>query len=205
MRTAATPALTISLCVAFLAILALLHVLEPEFNPPHLISEYQLGRFGWLMSLAFFSLGGASIALFAAIRRDLHTTSGRLGLWWLLVIGLAYFGAGIFPPDRARFIVSLLHGISGLIVIFSSPIVFTLVSRALLSDQASAQWTRGLVWAAGLAWLGLLLFYGSIALFRGGPVSDSVIVGWTNRFMIATYTAWLITAASRIQSHRQQT
>jgi hypothetical protein len=48
-------------CVAFLAILSVLHVLEPEFNPPHLISEYQLGRFGWLMSLAFFCLGAASL------------------------------------------------------------------------------------------------------------------------------------------------
>jgi hypothetical protein len=37
----------------------MLHVLEPEFNPPHLISEYQLGRFGWLMSLAFIvGVGG---------------------------------------------------------------------------------------------------------------------------------------------------
>ena len=51
MRTKAT--LAIGLCVAFLAILSVLHVLEPEFNPPHLISEYQLGRFGSWMSLAF--------------------------------------------------------------------------------------------------------------------------------------------------------
>src|SRR5262245_9506372 len=33
MRMKAT--LAIGLCVAFLAILSLLHVLEPEFNPPH--------------------------------------------------------------------------------------------------------------------------------------------------------------------------
>jgi hypothetical protein len=35
--------LAIGLCVAFLAILSVLHVVEPEFNAPHLISEYQLG------------------------------------------------------------------------------------------------------------------------------------------------------------------
>jgi hypothetical protein len=33
----------IGLCVAFLGILSVLHLLEPEINPPHLISEYQLG------------------------------------------------------------------------------------------------------------------------------------------------------------------
>ena len=77
MHTKAT--LAIGLCVAFLAILSVLHVLEPEFNPPHLISEYQLGRFGWLMSLAFFCLGAASLALFAAARQEIDARRGRLG------------------------------------------------------------------------------------------------------------------------------
>src|SRR5215510_15610999 len=102
MQTKAT--LAIGLCVAFLAILSLLHVLEPEFNPPHLISEYQLGHFGWLMSLAFFCLGAASIALFAATRQHVHTGPGRFGNWGLLIIGVAYFVGGVFPPDRERFL-----------------------------------------------------------------------------------------------------
>jgi hypothetical protein len=42
MRTKGT--LAIGLCLAFLTILSVLHLLEPEFNPPHFISEYQLGR-----------------------------------------------------------------------------------------------------------------------------------------------------------------
>jgi hypothetical protein len=31
--------------------LTMLHFLEPEFNSGHLISEYQLGDYGFLMSL----------------------------------------------------------------------------------------------------------------------------------------------------------
>jgi len=77
MHTKAT--LAIGLCVAFLAILSVLHVLEPEFNPPHLISEYQLGRFGWLMSLAFFCLGAASFVLFAVARQAVRTGPDSLG------------------------------------------------------------------------------------------------------------------------------
>ena len=68
MRTKATLSLAIGLCVACVAILIALHLLEPEFNPPHLVSEYQLGRFGWLMSLVFFCLGAASFALFVGKR-----------------------------------------------------------------------------------------------------------------------------------------
>src|SRR5262245_52233571 len=41
--------LSFGLSVAFLALLAVLHVLEPEFNSGHLISEYQLGKYGCLM------------------------------------------------------------------------------------------------------------------------------------------------------------
>src|SRR5262245_8114629 len=77
-------ALAIGLCVAFLAILCVLHALEPEFNPPHLISEYQLGRFGWLMSLAFFCLGAAWLGLVAAARREIDTRPGTVGTWGLL-------------------------------------------------------------------------------------------------------------------------
>src|SRR5215510_1767478 len=104
MSTRTTSGTAIGLSVAFLCILSLLHVWEPDYNPPHLISEYQLGRFGWLMSLAFFCLGGALIALFAAARQHIPTQSGRFWTWGLLVISAAYFVAGIFPPDRQTFL-----------------------------------------------------------------------------------------------------
>jgi hypothetical protein len=75
------------LWLAFVAILAALHVLEPEFNAGgHLISGYELGNYGWLMSLAFFCLGGASFSasfsLCYAIKNDLLIMGGRVGTWW---------------------------------------------------------------------------------------------------------------------------
>ena len=196
MRTKAT--LAIGLCVAFLAILSVLHVLEPEFNPPHLISEYQLGRFGWLMSLAFFCLGAASLALFAAARQGIHTR--RFGTWGLLIIGIAYFCAGIFPPDPKWFVGSLLHGIGGLIVIFGSPTVFTLVSKGFVRNEASASAARPLIWTAALTWLSLSLFYGSIIAFGGAPRSDGIVVGWTNRILITTFVLWFLVAAFHVGS-----
>jgi Protein of unknown function (DUF998) len=174
--------------------------MEPEFNPPHLISEYQLGRIGWLMSLAFFCLGAASLALFAAARQGIHTRSGRFGTWGLLIIGVAYFCAGIFPPDPKWFVSSLLHGIGGLIVIFGSPMVFTLVSKGLERNDASATAARPLIWTATLTWLSLSLFYGSIIAFQGAPRSDSIVVGWTNRFLITTFVLWLLVAAFHVRS-----
>jgi Protein of unknown function (DUF998) len=54
---------------AFLIILFLLHFLEPEFDPSwRLISEYELGNYGWLMRVAFFSMAVGSISLFITLR-----------------------------------------------------------------------------------------------------------------------------------------
>jgi hypothetical protein len=187
---------SLAFVAAFLLLLIVLYFLEPEFNPPHLISEYELGRFGWLMSLAFFCLGMGSLCLLGALWSDLQTKGGRIGRWWLILIGIAYIGAGVFAPDPSSSAEGLLHGLSGLVVIFGSPIVFTLLWRSLIRDPLSVQVSRLLKWTTLLTWLGLVLFCGSIIIFYGlTPGSGTIVVGWTNRFMIATYCAWLMIAA----------
>ena len=143
------------------------------------------------MSLAFFCLGAASLALFAVERREIHTRAGRFGTWGLLTIGVAYFCAGIFPPDPKWFVSSLLHGIGGLVVIFGSPMVFMLVSKGLVRNEASATAARPLIWTATLTWLSLAFFYASIVGFRGTPRFGSIVVGWTNRILITTFALWL--------------
>jgi hypothetical protein len=184
------------LVITFLILLTLLHFLEPEFNSPHLISEYELGNFGFLMSLAFFCLGTGSLFLARAIWSDLQTKGGHLGRWWLLFIGIAYIGAGIFTPDPASIVESRLHGIFGIIVIFSSPIVFTLLSRSIVHHEQWSVVPRIVTWMTILTWLGLISFYASIFIFYGmARGSDPVVVGLMNRFMIAAYSAWLITVA----------
>ena len=149
----------------FLVLLIVLYCVEPEFNPPHLISEYELGRFGYLMSLAFFSLGVGSLLVACALGSDVQTKIGRVGTWWLVVIGVAYIGAGIFGPDPACVIESRLHGLSGLIVIFSSPIVFTLLTTSLMRNQRWSGARHLLKWATIAVWLGVVSFYSSTIYF----------------------------------------
>ena len=69
----------IVLAVAFLAILFSLHFLEPEFDPSwRMINEYEIGRFGWLMTLAFFCWGGSVLALQQALRTSLQNAGGMI-------------------------------------------------------------------------------------------------------------------------------
>jgi len=63
-RSRALARVAVALSVTFLALLALLHFLEPEFDPSwRMISEYELGRYGWLMTIAFFAWGGSVLIL----------------------------------------------------------------------------------------------------------------------------------------------
>src|SRR5215471_261843 len=92
--------LSLGLSVAFFALLAVLHVLEPEFNSGHLISEYQLGDYGFLMSLAFCLLGASALLVALSLGPCLHTRGGRIGWWGLLVIGAAFLSAVSFLQSR---------------------------------------------------------------------------------------------------------
>ncbi len=51
--------------VTFLVLLAALHLIKPELDPSwHMVSEYEIGRYGWVMMLAFLSLALSCVALF---------------------------------------------------------------------------------------------------------------------------------------------
>jgi len=63
-------------------LIVMLHGLKPEIDPSwRFISEYALGRYGWLMSIAFVTFGVAHLALVADARRYLSGSwPGRLAL-----------------------------------------------------------------------------------------------------------------------------
>jgi hypothetical protein len=71
--------LSLSLVATFIGLLAVLHFLKPEFNSGHLISESQLGRFGSMMSLAFWSFGIGAMLLAQVIRTHLSIRSATCG------------------------------------------------------------------------------------------------------------------------------
>ena len=189
--------LSLGLSVAFFALLAVLHVLEPEFNSGHLISEYQLGDYGFLMSLAFCLLGASALLVALSLGPCLHTRGGRIGWWGLLVIGAAFFISGVFPPAQTPVIIGYLHGKSALVVIFGSPIAFTLIGGSLFSSEPEFPLSR-LRWATLLAWGGFGLFLASLTVIRLMGQTDTPLPAWVslaNRFMIVTYCIWFMAAA----------
>jgi hypothetical protein len=189
-----------ALVATFLGLLALLHFREPEFNAGHLISEYQLGRHGSMMSLAFCSFGLGAMLLAQIIPPHLSTRGGRLGPRGLWLIGVALFTAGLFPPIATRPVIAYVHGVSGLVVILVSPIVFLLASRSLAHEPGWSGISRHLRWATGLAWVGLLSFLGSTIVFAGRAARAPALglhpaISISNRLMIMAYCKWFAVAA----------
>ena len=192
--------LSLALVGTFLGLLGTLHVLEPEYNSGHLISEYQLSRHGWMMSLAFWCLSLAAMLEAHRIPRPLQTRSGQFGSGGLWLPDVAFFAAGFFPPIQTRPIVAYVHGVSGLVVILGAPIVFLLVSVALAHVRAWACTSPHVWWATALAWVGMLSFLGFTASFASRTVADPAMVlhptiTISNRVMIVTYCLWFAVAA----------
>ena len=189
----------------FISILFLLHFLKPELDPSwRMISEYEIGRYGWLMRLAFFCWGSSVLSLLVALRGSLRTMGGKVGYVWLVLIGIALFGAGIFATnaitDTTPSTANSLHTLCGAFVIMTFPIASSLVVGSLARNEKWSAVRRQQFWMEILVWLSMFAFFGSIIISTAinpsaGRVGPEVYLGWPNRLMVVIYNIWLITIA----------
>jgi hypothetical protein len=206
--------LSLAAAAAFVVLLAALHVVKPEIDPSwRFISEYSIGRHGWIMVLAFLSLALSYVTLFIAIRSQIQTIAGRIGLALLLVSAVGLTLAGIFTTDPitashdALTTSGNLHNLGGTLGI-AMPFAAALVSWSLARNQAWSSARRPLLWAAGIALVGFLVAVVSLVVMlsqSNGTFGPDVLVGWPTRLEILTYCVWLMVVAWQlIQLRRQQ-
>lgn len=182
--------------------LAALHVLSPEFDPSwRMVSEYALGRHEWLLALMFVTQAVSSIALCFAIKSQIRTVGGKIGLFFLLAAGLGLTLAAIFDWT------SPLHGLAALIGIPSQAIAALVLSVSLSRGQPRIFARKPLLLTAGLVWISLvgmqILLFSGLAR-TGGEFGPEVLVGWPNRILIVAYCAWLLTAAGQASRLAEQ-
>jgi Protein of unknown function (DUF998) len=197
---------SILLGAIFIFLLTLLHFLKPELSPVwRMISEYEIGRFGWMMRLAFFSWGASALTLLITIWASLGSTGGIIGRWWFVLIVLALFGAGIFKTDPITEITNsrenTLHTLCGAVVILTFPIAATLVKNSLLQNSAWTTAQSQLTFGTFFIWFGMASFFASIIISRiidpsAERVGPKVYLGWPNRFMVLTYVIWIMIVAT---------
>jgi Protein of unknown function (DUF998) len=206
---------SLAAAATFVVLLAALHFIKPGLDPSwHFISEYAIGDYGWIMVLAFLSLAVGYASLFVAIRSQLRTIAGRIGLALLLVSALGLTLAAIFTTDpitvsaNAVTTEGTLHNLGGTLGI-AMPFAAVLIGWKLARNPAWSSARRPLLWATALALVAFLVSFVSLGVMvsrSGGEFGPDVLVGWPNRIETVAYSVWLMVVARqaiRVRSRRR--
>lgn len=199
--------LSIASGLLFALLLGSLHLLEPEFNPAwRFISEYALGKFGWMMHIAFLalatSLASAGLAIFSQVR----TVTGYIGLAILDIAAIGILIAGISTTDPATTSREAAT-LSGKIHVFGASLDYTPVAALLLSFSLA----RNQAWRPIRKWLFLTVGITLVALTAfmftlpyDGKIGPGVLAGLFGRFLLISYLGWLMTVGIHTVKLRKQ-
>jgi hypothetical protein len=188
----------------FFILFAALHFLEPEFDPSwRFISEYELGQYGWIMAIAFLSLMVSSASLFVAIRTQIRTVGGSVGLFFLLVSSVGFGLAAIFTTDPITATTATAHGmVHNTAAILGGNIsgAAYLLGWSLARNRAWASSRRALLWITGLGFTGNVaaLWMQALVAQAHAKFGPQVLVGWPNRVLIVAFAGWMLALAWRV-------
>jgi hypothetical protein len=210
--------LSITAVVAYQVLLLALLFIRPDLDPSwQTISVYAIGRHGWIMRLAFFISAMSYGALFVALKSQVRTIPGRIGLGILLICAIGTVGAGAFvtdpleTPQNALSTIGALHVINASSALLLLPFAALLVNLSLArKNQAWSSARRVLLWTAALPMLGLAGFL--VANVIAVPLDDNNIphfgpgvnIGWPPRILFLIYMTWLIILASQVIKRHDQ-
>jgi hypothetical protein len=173
----------------FAVTVVVLHFIQTDLDPIEIdITKYGLGRFGWLLILAFLVVGVGTLALALGLRRSLVPGKGvatSVVLMALAGFGLLNYGglhhivSGLLEADHEA--EATIHDLSGLLLFFTI-IIGAFILRGVFARDA--RW-QGL--AAAMLWfaLGLLVTF---LLFFFLPEE---VPGVAQRVFVAVIMSWL--------------
>lgn len=190
--------------ILFLTLLGTAHVVKPEIEPSwRVISEYEIGRFGWIMQIAFFFLAAASLSLFIALRSHLKSITGRIGLFLLFVtvvgvsMGAIFVNDPLSTPRDQLTTAGYMHNIGGLFSVLMFPFVATFITIALSRIQTFKSVRLFLIVLLLIIWISLLTYF--YTYYSAGEIDPNTLIGWPNRVFILAYSFWLIIVAWKAQ------
>jgi len=193
--------------ILFLVLLAALIVLKPEIDPAwRFISEYAIGRLGWMMSLAFLAMAASCVATVIALWSQLGV-GGRIGIVFMLIGALGLTLAALFTTDQittpldAQSTSSQIHGL-GAILGDGIPIGATIITLSLIRNKS---WRAARGWLIGiLAVVWIVYAWLIMSMPADGNFGPDVPVGWPSRMLLVSYCLWFIVTAWQALRLRRQ-
>ncbi|HUI72142.1 MAG TPA: DUF998 domain-containing protein [Spirochaetia bacterium] len=196
--------IAIACAAATLLVLALLHVVSPEYDPSwRMVSEYANGKNGWLLAVMFLTWGVSDWALLVGLWREEKRALFRVGLLFLFVAGLGTGSASLLDINNP------LHDIAGALGIIGTPVAAVLITAALRRSSAWSVRKRILLWSSNLTWVSVVLFAASFGVMvltfqragikmdpQAGPTAHAPAgvmgyVGWADRLIVVVYCLWV--------------
>lgn len=179
-----------------------LHILRPEFNPVRrFLSEYAVGRFGFLMTANFFAQAAVSLVLAIGLLMNVRRSGPlRAGTVLLALTAALFIVLGIFPADLSESadgsVLSVtsagaVHQAAGTISFICRILAFWLLSRAYRRD---AGWQDIAPIANRLAWTFLALFVAFIIVVRWD------LGGLAQRAAIGVSLLWMFLGGQRLRN-----
>jgi hypothetical protein len=197
-RTAAVVAIVTAGTAA--AALLVLHLLRPDLDPTwRFVSEYALGPFGFVMTVAFLAIAAASAGLVALMWGQARTVTGRIGAVLAAISGLGMLIAAVFPTDPITTpadeatLSGTLHLVGGQLNL--TPFAILLLTIGLRSAR---DWRPVLpaLWAIVAVDLAVTVGFVATAATATDGFGPGVLSALLGRGMLAAYLAWVVVAAS---------
>lgn len=191
-------------------LLLILHAVKPELDPSwRMVSEYAIGRNGWLMTVVFLALATSCAATVIAVFPYVQSLEGYVGLLVLLVTAAALAAAAMFATDPitttgdAQTTHGRRHGTAAMVGIPGFALAATLITWGLARNPTWVSLRGVLIGSAGFVWVSLLAMVLVIVVLprrHGGTFGPKVWVGWPNRLVMVSYYTWLtVTATACLQ------
>ena len=187
-------------CGAYAALaLLLMHILRPDLAPTrHMISEYAVGTFGWVMQSVFVGLSLGCAALFVGLALNGPTSiAARLGVVLLAIASIGLIVSAIYRmdlPGTPSTPSGELHDLSFFVNVGSIVLAIVLLTASFGSDFRWRSYRRTSVVLLSLIALALVLQLLTLLVLKGAPY------GLVNRFFISVLLAWLIATSVRLRN-----
>lgn len=178
-------------------LVAILHVLEPEYDPSwRMISEYSVGRYGWVMRLAFVTMAISPAATCVALWPFGGAWTIGLAAVALGALGAAFIDADPITTPRAQATpVGRAHTVLGIILLAGFPPAALFAGVGVATELG---WMLAI--ASVVPWAGLVWFLSAASPARGRGGSPEIRIGWPDRFCLLAYLAWVVLAAIGVLS-----
>lgn len=185
-------------CFAYSVIaLLILHFLRPDYAPAtNFISNYAVGRYGWIMTTWFLAMSCGLLALAIGLYYSgLRSIAARLGLFLLAIASIGLVVSAIFPtdvPGAPSTRSGDIHDMSFLVNVGSIFIATVLLSVGFADHPAWRSYRRTAWMLTALILVGFAVQF--LTLHKGMPY------GLANRFFVVVLFAWLFAASFRLRA-----